>query len=249
MRPPIITLRQFYSSILGRKVRQRLQYAVRHCWAELNGEPVVGIGYATPLLRALERPGKPISPVVALMPLEQGAMYWPVHGDNKSVLADVMRPPFAPQSLSRVMVVHALEYMEKPADFLSVLWELLAPGGKVIFIVPNRTSIWARAGHTPFSSGTPYRMQELRSLMTDARFTLRYASTALFSAPSAHPLWVSLWVSIEWLGRWIMPGLGGVLVLEVEKQIYAAVGERHSMSSMASWAPQRAPMASPKNSA
>jgi SAM-dependent methyltransferase len=246
MQPQVLAIRQFYSSPLGRKVKQRLASLARHHWQDGKGEPIVGIGYATPVLRALERAGEKPSLTVALMPAEQGAIYWPVHADNKSVLADPLRPPFSQNSLSRIVVMHGLEYLPKPEELLSILWELLTPGGKVFLVVPNRRSLWARAGATPFASGTPYRMVELRQLLIDARFTLRHTGTALYTPPSAHPFWLAGWLVLERLGSWLLPGLGGALIIEAEKQIYAGVGERVGVTKRTHWATQGVPVASPK---
>ncbi|MEJ0010314.1 MAG: hypothetical protein WDN72_07335 [Alphaproteobacteria bacterium] len=70
MRPKIIALRQFYASRLGHRVKRRLRAHLMRAWPQHAGEAIVGIGYATPLLRVLGRAdGKP--GVVALMPASQ----------------------------------------------------------------------------------------------------------------------------------------------------------------------------------
>ena len=249
MASKIIALRQFYSSPLGRKVKQRLRAITMDSWhAETNGV-VAGFGYATPLLRVLEHVGGKLQTLVALMPAAQGAMYWPVHADNRSVLGDALMPPFAPSSIHRAIVLHALEHEAKPEELLSVLWELLVPGGRLLIVVPNRKGVWARRSVTPFATGTPYSMVEIRRLLDAAKFTIRRANTALIAPPSHHPLWIKLFTFIEWLGSWSIPGAGGVLVLEAEKQIYAGIGERATASAAPRWSAQSAPIVTPKNSA
>jgi hypothetical protein len=213
MRPSVIQLRQFYTSRLGRAVKKRLRERVHAMWPSLHDEVVLGIGYAPPLLRALDR--EPSVHVLALMPADQGAVYWPVHTDNRSVLGDELMPPLASNSLQRVLVVHALEFLARPDELLRVYWEMLAPGGRLLLVVPNRRGLWSKLGATPFARGTPYSMAQLKELVAGAQFTLRDASTALY-ARGASPL-------VEWLGRLLLPGLGGVILLEAEKQIYAGV--------------------------
>ena len=223
MRTDIVNLRQFYSSRLGRKVKHRLRQVMRDVGPVLANDAVVGVGYAIPLLRDMEHnaPGA----IVALMPVSQGAIYWPVHLENRSVLADELRPPFAPSSLGRVVMLHALEHVMQPDELLRIYWQLLAPGGRLLLLVPNRHGLWASMGATPFASGTPYTLAKMKELLREADFTLRESTSAMFTPPSSHPLWLHAWRVMEWLGRWLFPRFGGVLVIEAEKQIYAGIRE------------------------
>ena len=41
---------------------------------------------------------------------------------------------------------------------------MLAPGGRVVFIVPNRSGLWARRDVTPFGYGRPYSLGQLEAL-------------------------------------------------------------------------------------
>jgi SAM-dependent methyltransferase len=232
MRPNVVQLRQFYASRLGRKVKQRLRQLVLQYWPDTAQQVVVGLGYAIPVLRVLER-GKP-SALLALMPVNQGAIYWPVHSENHGVLGDEVMPPFAPGSLHRVVMLHAFEHVARPQELLSVYWKMLAPGGKMLLIVPNRRGSWARFGNNPFGRGTPYSVSQLRELLEDAQFTINDITSALFGPPSRAPFWLKLWKSMEDIGSFLFPMLGGVLIIEVEKQIYAGIAERAAMP--AKWA-------------
>jgi SAM-dependent methyltransferase len=232
MRPDIVNLRQFYSARLGRKVKARLRHVALAHWPTHSGDVILGIGYTLPILRVLERTGP--GHVITLMPTAQGALYWPVHSENRSILGDEMRPPFAPNSISRIVMLHALEYARAPDELLRITWQLLAPGGQLLLIVPNRSGLWSRYGSTPFSSGTPYTLSALKTLLNDVDFTLREVSTALFAPPSAHPLWLKISRMIELVGKIFLPHSGGVLVIEAEKQIYAGVGERKIQKAKAS---------------
>lgn len=233
MRPDIVNLREFYSSQLGRRVKGVLRRAVRRHWQLKPEEPIIGIGYATPILQALERGGKP---AIALMPSAMGAIYWPVHGSNRSVLGDTLRPPFAPNSLRRILVVHGLEFEEKPEELLAIAWELLAPGGSICLIIPNRHGLWARMGRTPFTQGKTTTASTIKAQLASAKFTLRGSSAALFSPPSAHPLWHILTWPLEWLGRALCPMIGGVWVLDAEKQIYAGLSQPLLQKVSEKWA-------------
>ena len=239
MRPDIVNLRQFYSSRLGRKVKSRLRRIARQHWPVRAGGATLGLGYATPLETALTRNDEL---VMALMPYEQGGLYWPVDGQNRSIIADAMRPPFAVNSLARIIVMHLFEHTARPEELLRVLWQILMPGGRMLLVVPNRRGLWARLGSTPFAMGTPYRLDALKTMLNDADFTLRDVSSALYAPPSMHPFWIKAWWVFEAIGSLLLPRSGGVFVIEVEKQIYAAVGERaRKAATQTAWAEQAAP--------
>lgn len=225
MRPDIVNLRQFYSSRLGRKVRRRLRRIIRGYWPEKNGLHMVGVGFTSHLLPLPEREQQKDSRIIALMPSAQGAIYWPVETMNHSVLADEMRPPFTTSSLHQVLMVHGFEYAPAPDELLRVWWQLLAPGGQLMLMVPNRRGLWARFGATPFATGTPYTLSSLRQLLNTAGFTVRDMRSALFAPPSTHPLWLKAFGFLEWLGMALCPRMGGVLIVEAEKQIYAGLRE------------------------
>ena len=236
MRPDIVNLRQFYSSRLGSKVKRRLRRCVRDYWPEEDGLHVVGIGYANQLL-PLPQANAPANRILSLMPVAQGAIYWPINEANHSVLADEMRPPFMQSSLHRVLMVHEFEHVSAPDELLRVWWQLLAPGGRLVLILPNRRGLWARFGHTPFTTGTPYTLASAKALLNDAGFTVRDMRSALFSPPSAHPFWLRAFNLIEWIGAASFPRIGGVFVIEAEKQIYAGIRETATPAKLpAQWA-------------
>lgn len=220
-------------------MKQRLRQAVIEYWQVAPDEAILGIGYAPPLLRVLERAG---ARSVALMPRDTGAIYWPVQGDNRSVLGDALRPPFAPNSLQRIVVLHGFEYEAVPSEWLAVVWQLLAPGGRLLLVIPNRRGLWASVGRTPFMTGTPYTLAQVKDLLAAAQFTLRDASAALFAPPSAHPLWERASGIMEWLGRMLCPVVGGVLIIDAEKQIYAGVMQPVSAKRPVQWAAKTTPV-------
>lgn len=225
MRPDVIQLRQFYSSSLGRKVKQRLRQLIVEYWQPHEGETILGIGYATPLMRVLERSSGKASLLAAGMPAQQGAIYWPVHADNRSFLLIDTKLPLRDGSVNRIMLLHALEHCAEPQILLEECYRVLVPGGRIMLVVPNRRGIWQSLGDTPYTQGTPYRASQLRKLLASESFTLRETRTALFALPYAHPALLRIfewWDRILGLLCW---GMGGVLVMEAEKQIYAAIPE------------------------
>ncbi len=247
MRPDIVNLRQFYSSRLGHKVKRRLRAILRDHWPSSEGLHIVGIGYANQLLPLPKAANATGARILSLMPVAQGAIYWPVEDANHSVLADEMRPPFAPSSLHRVLMIHAFEYASAPDELLRIWWQLLAPGGRLMLVVPHRRGLWARFGVTPFATGTPYALGTLKTLLNGANFTLRDSRSALFCPPSTHPFWLRLFSPVEWLCATCFPRLGGVLVVEAEKQIYAGLREPAIPVKAGNWAKPAAALSSSRD--
>ena len=63
--------------------------------------------------------------------------------------------------------MHGLETSENSRDLLLEIYRVLGPGGRALFIVPNRSGLWARRDHTPFAMGRPYSLGQLERQVTD----------------------------------------------------------------------------------
>jgi SAM-dependent methyltransferase len=63
------------------------------------------------------------------------------HPRDSFVVGDAQRPPFLPLSADVVTCLGVLEYLPEPEVALRSLGELVRPGGRVLFSLPNRTSL------------------------------------------------------------------------------------------------------------
>src|SRR3546814_9509344 len=114
------------------------------------------------------------------MPAGQGAVNWPVGELSLTALVFDEELPLPDSSVDRVLMVHSLEYAENPRETLKELWRVLAPGGRLVIVVPNRRGVWARMEHTPFGSGRPYSRGQLTALLRETNFTPAASTEALF---------------------------------------------------------------------
>jgi SAM-dependent methyltransferase len=218
MASDVVDLRDFYRTALGQVARRMIRQAVRRVWPDLHGMRLLGIGYPSPFLSA-------ISPdterTIALMPASLGVLAWPPDGANLALLADEGELPFADYSMDRVLLIHALETSEQAGTMLKEVWRVLAGGGRLLIIAPNRRGIWARLDRTPFGSGRPYTMSQLSQLLRDERFTPVATGAALFVPPSRSRMVLRSARAWERVGvRWF-PTFAGVIMVEATKQIYA----------------------------
>ena len=215
----VVELRNFYRSRIGGTAHRMIRDHVRAGWEDVTGMNVLGIGYPTPYLGQFRSEAQR---VLAVMPARQGVIRWPSEGANLAALADEAELPLPDLSIDRVLLVHALESAEQLRPMLREIWRVMADGGRMIAVVPNRTGIWARLDRTPFGHGHPYSQSQLSRLLRDAMFNPAAAHYGLFVPPSrrrvlhaAAPAWERIG------GRWF-PRLGGVLIVEATKLIYAA---------------------------
>lgn len=226
MWPDVVDQRDFYATSLGQTVCRIVRHSVRDIWPETAGMSVAGIGYATPYLRPFHEEA---ARTLAIMPAPMGVIAWPaapsasaVREPNVVALANESELPLPDLSVDRILMVHALEHAAQPQAMLRELWRVLADGGRLLAIVPNRRSIWARSDHTPFGHGQPYSLEQLNRTLRAAMFAPLTARRALFVPPTRRRFVLSGAYAWERLGaRWFQP-LGGVLLVEAGKQIYAA---------------------------
>ena len=215
----VVELRQFYNTThLGRFTRQALRDRLRGLWPDVHGQRVVGFGYAAPFLRPFSAEA---ASTLCLMPAQQGVVAWPSEGPNLSALVEEKLWPLPGGFADRLIVAHGLETCERPDALLDEIWRVLAPGGKALFIVPNRAGMWARRDATPFGYGRPYSVSQLEQTLTAHKFSAERHTAALYMMPSHRRSWLRLSLAVEQLGQKLdARRLGGVIIMEAEKLVY-----------------------------
>jgi SAM-dependent methyltransferase len=214
----VVDLRDFYRSALGQVARRMIRRAIQRVWPDLHGMRLLGLGYTTPFLSALS---PETERTIAVMPASLGVLGWPSGGPNLVALADEGELPFADYSIDRVLLVHGLETSEEVRAMLKEIWRVLAGGGRLLVVAPNRRGIWARLDRTPFGSGRPYTQSQLSQLLRDEQFTPVGSDAALFVPPSTGRMVRRSAAAWERIGRRWFPTFAGVLLVEATKQIYA----------------------------
>jgi SAM-dependent methyltransferase len=130
--------------------------------------------------------------------------------------------PVATGSVDRLVIMHGLETSEHPAAMLEESQRVLAPGGKALFIVPNRSGLWARRDGTPFGFGRPFSLGQIESQLRDHGFTPERHVAALFAPPSNRRFWLRTAPMWERVGRRLSTRFaGGVLMVEAGKEVPA----------------------------
>ncbi|MFQ5954961.1 MAG: class I SAM-dependent methyltransferase [Kiloniellales bacterium] len=214
-----VDLRDFYASGLGQVARRMIQRRLRALWPNVRGETVLGLGYATPYLRAFRNEAQR---VIAVMPAQQGVLHWPPEGPNLVSLADEVELPLPDLSVDRVLLAHGLECTEQLRALLREVWRVLTGHGRLLIIVPNRRGIWARREATPFGAGQPYTPGQLSRLLRDNLFTPLNTARALYLPPLDRRLLIRSAPAFENLGQRWFQVFAGVVMVEAGKRLYAA---------------------------
>lgn len=216
----VVDLKAFYyRTALGRVAQRAVRDQMRALWPSARAETVAGFGFAAPLLRPFLGEARR---VISLMPGPQGVMPWPEGQSNLSVLCEETIWPLPTGFIDKLVVLHGLETSEQPGALLDEIWRVMGPGGRVLFIVPNRSGLWSRRDATPFGYGRPYSLRQLEAQLQRHRFVPERHRAALFSPPSQKRFWLKMAPMWENFGRSVSSALaGGVLMVEASKQIYA----------------------------
>jgi SAM-dependent methyltransferase len=154
-----------------------------------------------------------------MMPASQGGEVWPGGERNLACLADELALPLPNALFDRVLLVHALEESDDPAELLRETCRVLAPSGRVIVAVAARNGLWSNAEHTPFGHGRPYTRRQLESLLREADLEPSGWTRALYAPPFA---WCAPWAEgFEQVGAWLWPSFSGLILMEAVKQTFA----------------------------
>ena len=125
-----------------------------------------------------------------------------------------------------MLLVHALEMTNDPAALLREVWRVLAAGGRLLAVVPNRRGLWARMDTTPFGHGRPYSRTQINQLLRETWFTPTGWSEALYVPPVARGWFLRSAVAWERTGATLSAPFAGVHLVEATKQVYRAIPAR-----------------------
>jgi SAM-dependent methyltransferase len=241
----VIDLRNFYSSRLGIVARRLINRGIRARWSEAAGQRVLGVGYCTPYLGLFREDAERC---LAFMPAKQGVMKWPTARPALSALVDEFDLPLPDAAVDRILLVHALEVSDDPAELLREMWRVLSASGRLIIVLPNRRGPWARADNTPFGHGRPYSRSQLTSLLRETWFTPSAWSEALHVPPIRAGWFLRSAIAWERFGSAISSPFAGVHIVEATKQVYRPVAVRRERRRLIPvMEPVLVPTTSPRN--
>jgi len=219
----VVDLRHFYAQPLGIVARRLIGRGIRGRWSDTRGMRVLGIGYAPPYLGLFREQAERC---LAFMPAAQGVVKWPTARPTLAALVEETELPLPDAAVDRVLLVHALEMSHDSMNILREAWRVLAAGGRLLTVVPNRRGLWARMDTTPFGHGRPYSRSQITSLLREAWFTPTGWTEALYFPPIPGNLFLRSAPAWERAGATISAPFAGVHIVEAMKQVYRAIPAR-----------------------
>ncbi len=220
----VVDLRNFYAHPLGTVARRFIGRGIRRLWTGTAGLRILGIGYSTPYLGLFREDSERC---LAFMPAAQGVVKWPSARPTLAALVEDSQLPLADAAVDRILLVHALESSADSAALLRECWRVLAAGGRILAVVPNRRGLWARMDTTPFGYGRPYSRTQITHLLRETWFTPTAWGEALYVPPIDRRWFLRSAVAWERTGATVSAPFAGVHLVEATKQVYRAVPARN----------------------
>jgi SAM-dependent methyltransferase len=216
----VVDLRDFYAHPLGTVARRFIARGIRRLWNGSAGLRVLGVGYVTPYLGLFREDAERC---FAFMPAAQGVVKWPSARPTLTAMVDESELPLADSAVDRILLVHALENSPDVAALLRESWRVLAAGGRILAVVPNRRGLWARMDTTPFGHGRPYSRSQIMHLLRETWFTPCAWGDALYMPPIERRWFLRSAVAWERTGATVSAPFAGVHLVEATKQVYRAI--------------------------
>ena len=213
----ILKLRDWYRTPTGHMVRRTLQEYFNKIWPNIAGKQVLVIGYGCPYIGLTQRE----SHVYCAMLGEMGVIHWPDSKPNRSFLTWGSELPIPNDFFDYILVVHGLEFCESSEKMLHECQRVLKDDGRLLTIVPNRNSPWSRREISPLAKGHPYSANQLHKIMRATNFMPTNTQHALFTPPTRQKWILKAATTFEQTGQHIFTLLGGFLIVEAQKDIYA----------------------------
>jgi SAM-dependent methyltransferase len=225
----VVDLRNFYAQPLGIAARRFIGRGIRARFADVRGLRIAGIGYSSPYLGLFREEAERC---LAFMPAAQGVVKWPSNRPGLAALVDELDLPLPDSAVDRMMLTHALEMAHDPGALLREVWRVLAPGGRLLAVVPNRRGLWARIDTTPFGHGRPYSRAQINQLLRDTWFTPVNWDEALYIPPIRRRWFLRSAMAWERSGATISAPFAGVHIVEATKQVYRPIPTRRERARL-----------------
>ncbi len=211
---------EFYSAKLGVLAQRFIMTRMTEIWPDVRHHSLLALGYAQPYL---ENYAAQAERTVIMTPNADDGVPWTLQAKNVLCYAKPTLQPFGYESFDRILAIHSLEFTENLSEALHESWRVLKPNGRMMIIVPNRMSTWARTDNCPFAYGAPFTVSQIKHALHENNFMIERQRKGLFIPPFETNFMLSLSPFFEGLGSSVFKSFGGVHVIEVSKKIYAPI--------------------------
>ena len=242
MRLDVIELKEFYyGTELGQTTKELINKILDNKINTETDSLTVGFGFACPFLESKIKDNDDKN-FLLLMPNEQGVVSWPNKSKSVTALVDEVSWPVNTSAADLILISHGLEVSDNQDLLLQEVLRVLKDSGKLVILVPNRTGFWARSDSTPFGYGKPYSISQLTALLRKNQFQIESITPSLYGFPAKKGYWLKSLLLWEKVGKKLNSFfLGGLLVVEARKDVYAVKNEK-SFNAGRYFSPVKAPI-------
>ena len=220
----------FYNHSHGQIVAKLLREDLSNIWEPSKTTSNLAVGFPFYFF-----PEDIICPV--LMPVEIGGIAWAHNQEIYTAIIDSNSWPLESDSIDCIFISHALEFIPDHHSFLMEAGRVLKSAGKLILMVPHRRGLWLRTETTPFGHGTPFSKGQIFKLLKNTGLNPEKCTRSLFLPPIAYKLPKALSNQIEIVGEHLLQLLGGVLIVEATKMVYAEPKKNRAKTKARLFAP------------
>lgn len=220
----------FYNHSHGQIVAKLLREELSNIWEPSKTTSNLAVGFPFYFF-----PEDIICPV--LMPVEIGGIAWAHNQEIYTAIIDSNSWPLESDSIDCIFISHALEFITDHHSFLMEAGRVLKSAGKLILMVPHRRGLWLRTETTPFGHGTPFSKGQIFRLLKNTGLNPEKCTRSLFLPPFAYKLPEALSNQIEIVGEHLLQLLGGVLIVEATKMVYAEPKKNRAKTKARLFAP------------
>jgi ubiquinone/menaquinone biosynthesis C-methylase UbiE len=129
--------------------------------------------------------------------------------------------PLPDNFFDHILIIHGLEFCESAEKMLHECQRVLKDDGSILTIVPNRNSPWSRREISPLAKGHPYSANQLHKIIRNTNLIPIHTEYALFTPPTRQKWILKASSTFEQTGKHIFTLLGGFLIMEAQKDLYA----------------------------
>ncbi len=129
--------------------------------------------------------------------------------------------PVASDFVDRMLIIHELEFISEKEKFFLEVNRSLASSGQIVIFVSNKNGFWSRDKNTPLGNGTSFSKRQLKKLLLKTGFKVKKINYCLYYPPFFKFLSKETKLLIEKKGNVFWKWLGGVLIVEATKMMYA----------------------------
>ena len=243
MEHDLLNILYFYRSYLGTVTKRIIAKQINQFWQSAPNS-LFGIGYTDTFLDDFHKAG---SQCTAMMPMTMGGYARNGLENYTTVLVNDICLPLKKESIKNILCIHMLEHTPHPELFLQEVYNVMAPEGEMILIIPNRHGSWSQADTTPFGNGRPFSRNQIQKMLKNTGFVILNHSHNLFITPNSSKLSLYNSAIIENIGKLFLPRYSGIHIIRVLKRIYVPprITEKKELVNLIGTLPDFIPSAKP----